>query len=78
MLAVSIKKYNASVEPQTSGLTVDAECGRLGLGKECALVESLAGQGETVLRPGDLVGYVGHGCHPTMVPLHTQRAHTLV
>ncbi len=60
-----------------SSLTVDTEFGDLGLGEVCALVESLTGEFEPILLPGDPVGHVGHGCHPTIVSLQTE-AHMTV
>lgn len=41
----------------------------------CALVESLTGEFQPILLPGDPVGHVGHGCHPTIVSLQTQSTH---
>lgn len=55
-----------------NSLTVDSEFGDLGLGEMCAFVESLTGEFQPILFPGDLVGNVGHGCHPTIVSLQRQ------
>lgn len=56
-------------------LTIDTEFRDLGLGEVCALVESLTGEFQPILLPGDPVGHVGHGCHPTIVSLQTQSTH---
>lgn len=58
-----------------SSLTIYTEFGNLDLGEVCALVESLTGEFQPILLPGDLVGHVGHGCHPTIVSLQTQSTH---
>lgn len=64
------KKYNHF--KKLHSLTVDSEFGDLGLREVCALVESLTGEFQSILLPGDSVGHVGHGCHPTIVSLQTQ------
>lgn len=58
-------------KPHLRGLTIDSEFVNLGLGEVCALVESLTGEFQPILLPGDPVGHVGHGCHPTIVSLQT-------
>lgn len=54
---------------------MDTEFGDLGLGEACALVESLTGEFQPILLPGDPVGDVGHGCHPTIISLQTESTH---
>ena len=73
MCLVKKKKKNAA--RSHSSLTVDADFFDLRLREVCALVESLTGEFQPVLLPGDPVGHVGHGCHPTIVSLQTEGAH---
>lgn len=56
-------------------LTIDIDYGVLGLGEVCALIESLTSELQPIILPGDHVGHVGYGYHPTIVSLVRQGTH---
>lgn len=68
-------KNTTAQEKLKKSRTIDDEIADLGFGEVCSLVESLAGELQPILLPGDPVGHVGHGCHPTIVSLQTQSTH---
>lgn len=56
-------------------LTKHTYFSRFHFGRARAVVKSLAGQLQSIFLPGDVVGHVRRGCHPSVVSLQTRSAH---
>lgn len=53
-------------------LTIDSDFSALCFGDFCTPVESHTGELHPIVFLGDAIGHVGHGCHPTIIPLQAQ------